>query len=172
MKQQKRTLNYYMRALHRDIGFFAVGLIVIYSLSGVILIYRDTDFLKHETQVEKKLSPNLQPSELGQMLRLKDFKVLKTEGDVLYFPNGSYNTTTGAAKYTQKELPLWLSKFSQLHKSASQSPAHWFTTIFGILLFFLAISSFWMFNTITRQFRRGIVIAAAGIIFAIILLFL
>jgi len=172
MEKQKRTLNHYMRALHRDIGFFVVGLIIIYSLSGIALIYRDTDFLKHETQVEKKLSPNLQISELGPMLRLKDFKVLKTEGDILYFPNGSYNAVTGIAEYTQKELPVWLGKFANLHKTASQNPAHWFTTIFGVLLFFLAISSFWMFNTANRQFRRGLIIAGTGIAFAVILLFI
>jgi len=170
MEKQKRTLNHYMRALHRDIGFFVVGLIIIYSLSGIVLIYRDTDFLKHEAQIEKKLSPDLQASELGQMLRLKDFKVLKTEGDVLYFPNGTYNAKTGLAEYTQKELPLWLSKFSELHKTASQNPVHWFTTIFGVLLFFLAISSFWMFKAGTMQFRRGIIIAGTGIAFALILL--
>lgn len=172
MEKQKRTLNHYMRALHRDIGFFVVGLITIYSISGIVLIYRDTDFLKHEAQVEKKLASNLQVSELGPILRLKDFKVLKTEGDILYFPNGSYNVTTGIAQYTQKELPLWLSKFSQLHKTASQSPVHWFTTVFGALLLFLAISSFWMFHAGTRQFRRGIIIAGTGIALAIILLFL
>lgn len=172
MEKQKRTLNHYMRVLHRDIGFFVVGLIIIYSLSGIVLIYRDTDFLKHEAQVEKKLSPNLQASELGPMLRLKNFKVLKTEGDVLYFPNGSYNAVTGIVEYTQKELPLWLTKFSQLHKTASQSPAHWVTTIFGVLLLFLAISSFWMFNSASRQFRRGLIIAVTGIIFAVILVFI
>jgi hypothetical protein len=170
MEKQKRTLNHDMRALHRDIGFFVVGLIILYSLSGIVLIYRDTDFLKHEAQIEKKLSPNLQVSELGAMLRLKDFKVLKTEGDILYFPNGSYNALTGVAEYTRKELPVWLDKFCNLHKTASQNPAHWFTTVFGALLFFLAISSFWMFKAGTRLFRRGIIIAGTGIVFTVILL--
>jgi hypothetical protein len=161
-----------MRALHRDIGFFVVGLIIIYSLSGIVLIYRDTDFLKHEAQIEKKLPPNLLASELGSMLRLKDFKILKTEGDLVYFQNGTYNIASGVAEYTQKELPPWFSKFSNLHKTTSKSLAHWFTTIFGVLLLFLAISSFWMFKASTRQFRKGIFIAVTGIIFAVILLFL
>jgi hypothetical protein len=172
MEKQKRTLNHYMRALHRDLGFFAVGLLIIYSVSGMVMIYRDTAFLKRETQVEKNLEPNLKASDLAPLLRLKDFKVLKEEGALLYFPGGSYNATTGVASYTQKELPFLLSKFSQLHKSVSQSPAHWFTTLFGVLLLFLAISSFWMFKTGTRQFRRGIIIAGTGLVFAIVLLFI
>lgn len=170
MEKQKRTFNHYMRALHRDLGFFAIGLVIIYSISGIVLIYRDTDFLKKEAQVEKKLSPNLQASELGQMLRLRDFKTLKTEGNILYFQNGSYNTVTGIVQYTQKELPTWLGKFTSLHKTASQSPRHWLTTVFGALLLFMAISSFWMFKTGTRHFRRGIIIAGTGVVFAIALL--
>ncbi len=35
--KKSKSFNYYMRTLHRDIGFFAFGLIVIYILSGIVL---------------------------------------------------------------------------------------------------------------------------------------
>lgn len=169
-QKEKKSINRYMRSLHRDIGFFVIGLIVIYSISGVALIYRDTNFLKHDAVVEKKISPDMDVSELGKVLRLKDFKVLKTDGPIIHFQNGTYNKETGIAKYSTKELPLWINKFSNLHKSSSKSLVHWFTTVFGILLLFLAISSFWMFKPKTKLFRRGIYFAASGILAAIILL--
>lgn len=50
-KKEKKSINHYMRSLHRDIGFFVIGLIVIYSISGVVLIYRDTNFLKHDAVI-------------------------------------------------------------------------------------------------------------------------
>lgn len=46
------SIHYWIRSLHRDIGFFLVGLTLVYVLSGVVLIYRDTGFLQTtETQV-------------------------------------------------------------------------------------------------------------------------
>jgi hypothetical protein len=42
-----------MRDLHNNIGFFIVGLVVIYSLSGIVQTYRDTSFLKHDVKNEK-----------------------------------------------------------------------------------------------------------------------
>lgn len=168
-QKEKKTINYYMRALHRDIGFFAIGLIIIYSLSGIVLVYRDTDFLKHNTKVEIKLSPNMEPSALSQALRMKDFKVTNTEGETICFKDGSYNKTTGVAIYTSKENIFPINKFIDIHKVMSSNPIHYFNTLFGLILLFLAISSFWMFKSGTKSFRRGIVIASIGIILTILL---
>jgi hypothetical protein len=37
-------------------------------------------------------------SELGKVLRLRDFKVVKTDGQIVHFQNGTYNKKTGIAK--------------------------------------------------------------------------
>ena len=44
MKNTRTT----MRLLHRYIGYFMAGIMAVYAISGVLLIYRDTDFLKKE----------------------------------------------------------------------------------------------------------------------------
>ena len=41
-----------MRVLHRYLGFFLAGIMAVYALSGIVLIFRDTDFLKSEQTVE------------------------------------------------------------------------------------------------------------------------
>ena len=46
-KKPAKNMRYYMRFLHNNIGFFIVGLVVIYSLSGILQIYRDTDLLNN-----------------------------------------------------------------------------------------------------------------------------
>jgi hypothetical protein len=171
-EKENKSINNCIRSLHRDIGFFVIGLTIIYSISGIILTYRDTNFLKYETLVEKTLSPNMEASELGKVLHLRDFKFLKNEGEIEYFQNGTYNKSTGFVKYSKKELPPILNKLTNLHKASSRNLKHLFSTIFGILLLFLAISSFWMFKTKTKLFRRGICIAGLGVVFAIILLVL
>ncbi|MCK9203374.1 MAG: hypothetical protein M0P58_02930 [Bacteroidales bacterium] len=170
--KEKKSLNHYMRSLHRDIGFFVIGLTLIYGISGIVLIYRDTDFLKQEKVIEKKLNPNMDASDLPQMLHMRDFKVIKSEGDILYFQNGNYNSKTGIATYTSKELPSFFECLISLHFSSSRDLVHWFSLTYGILLLFLAISSFWMFKPKTKLFRRGICFAGAGIVFSIIILLL
>lgn len=169
---KKHTIHHYMRSLHRDIGYFLIGLTVIYSLSGIILIYRETDLLKSEKTIEKQLEPNMGEQELGNILHIRGFKVIKTESDIMYFSNGTYNKATGIASYTENALPTVIENFNSLHKKSSKNISHIFSTIYGILLFFLAISSFWMFKSRSKMFRRGVILAASGLIFAIVLLFL
>lgn len=43
MNKQKRKNNGYKlnRSLHRDIGYFCVGLIIIFSISGIALNHKD-----------------------------------------------------------------------------------------------------------------------------------
>jgi len=166
----KKSINYYMRVLHRDIGFFIAGLIIVYALSGIVLIYRDTEFLKSETKVEKTLTPNLEPAKIGEALRIRDFKVTKTEGETISFQSGTYNTTTGVAVYTVKDIIFPFNKFINLHKAISKNPTHWFNLILGVLLLFMAISSFWMFKPENKNFKRGLYFAGAGVVFVIILL--
>ncbi|RPH34564.1 MAG: hypothetical protein EHM93_00610 [Bacteroidales bacterium] len=166
----EKNLNHYMRSLHRDIGFFLIGFTIISCISGIVLIYRDTNFLKYDTVIEETFEPNLDEAELGKMLNIKDFKIQKVEGDSLYFQKGTYNITTGVARFTVKELPSFFSKINGLHKSKSKNITHWFTLTIGIMLLFLAISSLWMFKPKTELFRRGIYLTGAGVVVTIIIL--
>lgn len=169
---RKRSINYYMRVLHRDIGFFILGLIVIYSISGIVLTFRDTDFLKAESQVEQQLDANLQATELGEALRMRGFRVESEDAEIIDFGTGIYNKETGLTRYSVYELPAVLDKFNDLHKTMSSSAASPFTTILGFLLLFMAISSFWMFKTTSPHFKRGMILTSVGIIATIALLFI
>ncbi len=171
-EKKKKTFRQLMRSLHRDIGFLMIGITLIYALSGIVLVYRDTNFLKRERQIEKQLDPNLETDQLGQALRMRMFKVEKTEGDIVYFGNGTYNKSTGLAKYSVTSLPAFLNKINGLHKTTSRGKTHWFTTVFGVLLIFLAISSFWMFKAGSKSFKRGLLFSAIGLLAAVIMLLL
>jgi len=171
MKMKNKSTNYFMRITHRYLGFFLAGIMFVYSLSGVVLIFRDTDFLKKEKIVEKKLEPNLNETELGKTLKIKNFKTDKTEVDIIYFKNGTYNSTTGVANYTLKELPFDIQKLTKLHKANSNSPLYFLNIFFGISLLFFAISSFLMFKPKAKTFKEGVYIGVIGIIFTIIMLF-
>lgn len=162
----------FMRITHRYLGFFLAGIMAVYALSGILLVYRDTDFLKNEKKYEKTIDKNLNEKELGKELKIKNLEVEKTEGDILKFKQGTYNTATGEAKYSKKELPFVLDKMTKLHKSQSKETLSPLNTFFGISLFFFVISSFWMFNPKTKAFKRGIKFAIVGLVVSIILLFI
>jgi hypothetical protein len=161
-----------MRALHRDLGYFVVGLTVVYALSGIVQVYRDVDFMKRETHIEKQLPPGLEPADVGLSLRIRDFKVTRTEGDTVYFRGGLYDRGSGRVAYTAKDFVFPMDRFVRLHKASSKSPAHGLATVYGALLLFLAVSSFWMFRSGTTLFRRGVSLAAAGVVVAVAVLFL
>lgn len=168
----KISLQRWMRLLHRDIGFFVIGLTVIYCISGIVLTYRETDFLKSEKQVEKSVAPGLSGSELGRALHQKRLTVVSEDEQSITFRNGSYNKESGLASYTTKELPPVLTAFNSLHKATSSSGKHWFTLLYACCLSFLALSSFWMYRPENGNFKRGITLAASGFAFALLVLLL
>lgn len=47
---KQREFSNKMRTYHRYLGFFLAGIMAMYSISGIVLIFRDTDFLKKETR--------------------------------------------------------------------------------------------------------------------------
>ena len=162
----------YFRIIHRYLGFFLAGIMAMYALSGIVLIFRNTDFLKKERQFEKVVATNLNAKELGQKLKLgKGFKVTKEEGDLLYFKEGTYNSKTGEAKYSKKSLPFVMDKMTKLHKATTNSPIYWLNIFFGVSLLFFVISAFWMFKPTTSVFRKGLYWTIGGIILTIVLLF-
>lgn len=161
----------FMRITHRYLGYFLAGIMAVYSLSGILLVYRDTDFLKKEKKYDKTVALHLSEKELGKELKIKGLEVEKTEGSMLYFKQGTYDAASGKAVYSKKELPFVLDKMVKLHKSQSKDTLSPLNTFFGICLFFFVISSFWMFNPKTKAFKRGIKFTIAGLIAAVILLF-
>jgi hypothetical protein len=164
-------LNNTMRVYHRYLGFFLAGIMAIYSISGIIMIFRDTDFLKSEKQIEKTFAKDIKPEELGKELRMRDFKIEKEENGVAFFKNGSFDRNTGIAQYKVKELPFILGKMEKMHKATSKSPLFFMNIFFGLSLLFFVISSFWMFLPKSDTFKKGIYFTIGGIILALIMVF-
>ncbi|MEO0472399.1 MAG: hypothetical protein AAF206_22440 [Bacteroidota bacterium] len=160
-----------MRVIHRYLGFFLAGIMAVYALSGIVLVFRDTDLLKQENLIEKSLDPGLSAEALGKKIRIKNLKVDNAEGDILHFKVGTYNQKTGEVAYTKKELPLLLGSMTKLHKAKSGDPLFFLNIFFGVSLFFFVISSFWMFRPKTSIFRKGMYFTLGGIVLTLILLF-
>lgn len=161
-----------MRALHRDVGFFIIGLIVIYSISGIVLTYRNTQLFKSEYRVEKNLEPGMETTELGEALHMRRFRVESESDNFVYFESGTYNKETGLASYSSYELPSILDRFIRLHKTESGSIRSYFTVALGISLGFMAISSLWLYKPGTNRSKRGFILTAVGVVVSVLLLWI
>ncbi|MCU0381701.1 MAG: PepSY domain-containing protein [Chitinophagaceae bacterium] len=164
-------MNTTMRIWHRYLGFFLAGIMTVYALSGIVMIFRQTDFLKKEKAYERSLQPNMPIPELGREIGIRDLKIDKEEGALLTFKQGTYNKETGLVKYTTKELPYILNKMTKMHKATTKDPFFYLNIFFGLSLLFFVISSFWMFMPGTKIFRKGLYFTLAGLALAFLLIF-
>jgi hypothetical protein len=162
--------NSKLRVYHRYLGYFLAGIMAVYATSGFIMIFRDTNFLKSDRQIEKQLRPNIKTEDLGRELRMRELKVDKEDGDIIHFEQGTYNKSTGVAKYTSKEWPYFIDKLTRLHKADTNSPLFFLNVFFALSLLFFVISAFWMFLPKTTIFKKGLYFTLAGVALTIILI--
>jgi len=170
MANRKKSFSHQIRVIHRYLGFFLAGIMAVYALSGIVMIFRETNFLKSEVVTEQQLEPNLTGGELSPKLRM-GVKVEKKEGDVLYFKDGNYNQKTGVAVVKKMELPFVLEKMERLHKATTNSPLYFLNIFFGLSLLFFVLSAFWMYTPKMSIFKKGMYFAIGGVILTLILLF-
>ena len=135
------------------------------------MIFRNTDFLKKERMEEKVIDAHIPAEELGSKAKIKGFKLEKTEGELIYFKGGTYNSASGELKRTVKSLPFVLDKMTKIHKATSDSPLYFLNIFFGVALLFFVLSSFWMFRPKTQIFKTGMYYTIGGIVLTLIMLF-
>ncbi len=169
-RKTNRSTYKWIRILHRDIGFFVIGLTVIYCISGVLLIYRDTNFLRSELQIERTLEAGLSENRLLQTLKLKGAKITGVDEGEIHFSGGTYNKESGEVSYVTKDYSQPFRAFNKIHKAPSQDSRHWFMVLYAVSLLFLALSSFWMYRPGTTYFKRGLIIALAGSMASVVLI--
>lgn len=167
-----RNVKTFMRVVHRYLGYFLAGIMSIYAITGIILVYRDTDFLKKQNEYSKQFEANLDAKKLAKEIGVRDLEITITSNDTAYFKTGWYHTTSGQAYYKKKELPKVISNLVALHKSKSKDPYSALNVFFGASLFFFVISSFWMFAPKSKIFRKGLIWTAVGLVFSVILLYI
>lgn len=153
MTLNNRKISNQVRLIHRYLGFFLAGIMFMYSLTGITLIFRDSDTFKREVRVEKQLEKNLE-----KLPKLKGAK------------NINYNKTTGVVTYSQMKSPKILGLMEKIHKAKSSDPLYFFNIFFGLSLLFFVVSSYWMFLPQTAVFKKAIYFTLAGISLAAVML--
>ena len=172
------------RALHRDLGYFYLGLIISFAFSGIMMNHRDSfhaDKYTVETKaIEVNISKNQEISEekaiaIGEELGIKDkfrkHKVKKELLSISYEKNDiEIDLKTGKGEITTFIKTPIISQIMFLHKNTSNWWIY-FSDIFGISLIIIAITGTMMIKHGKHTFKRkGWKLALAGLLFPILFL--
>lgn len=173
-----------IRNLHRDLGYFYIGLIISFAFSGIMMNHRESWHPEKYTVETKAIQVKL-PSEdkisepfadsLGKALGIDDkirrhsvkkgtFKISFEKHDV------EIDMETGKGEIVSfKKTPL-ISHMMKLHKNTSDWWIY-YSDIFGFSLITIAITGAIMIPAGKFTFkRRGWKLALAGLIFPILFL--
>jgi len=161
-------LHMAFRKYHRWLGFFLSGIMAIYAMSGVLLIFRPTDFLKYEQVQTRQLSANLSAEDVSSAIKVRGLKVISEDNDTITLNVGEYDKASGTATLTRKDYPIVLAKMVKLHKATNNSPLFYLNIAFGVSLLFFVVSAFLMFMPKLPMYKNGLKIAGIGAAVAVL----
>jgi len=186
-----------VRSLHRDLGYFVIGLTLIYAITGIILSGRGLAWFKVEFQDNAVISKNIKSEEFNSefikvvlsgkvsevfpessyksVKKHLKLKLVKQKDEVLHFKawrslNVKYDQNSGNLEVRYKGYPVALEIFIDAHKATHENAWFYLAIIYSVILSFLAISSFWMVKGKNGFKRRGVYFMLAG--FAVVAVFL
>src|SRR6056300_1098003 len=148
-----RNLSNKVRIIHRYLGFFLAGIMFVYALSGITLIFRDTDYFKKEVLVNETIAKNL-----------VEAPAIKNATDIIYNPEN------GSLSYKLMQPPVILNALQKMHKATSSTPLYFLNVFFGISSLFFVFSAYWMFLPQTDVFKKAIYYTIAGIVLTFIMI--
>lgn len=177
-----------LRSLHRDFGYFVVGITFVYTVSGIALNHR-TDWNPHYTIISEDISvPSIAKTEfteteIGTLLRnfeslpkykkhfvtkSGEIKIFVEEGTVIYEPNQGK-----ASLEVLKRRPFFF-QINKIHLAQTGRLWIWISDIMAFFLLFVAISGLFLMKGKFGIKGRGLWLTTLGVIIplAIILFYL
>jgi hypothetical protein len=178
MKQAK------IRNLHRDLGYFYLGLIISFAFSGILMNHRESWHPEKYTIETKAIQIDLPSKEnindeyaenLGKELGIEDkfrrqntkkgnFKISFEKHDV------EIDMETGKGEIVSFNKTPIISQTMKLHKTTSNWWIY-YSDIFGISLITIAVTGALMIKVGKNTFsKRGWILALAGLIVPLLIL--
>jgi hypothetical protein len=152
-KKPDKSYRYWLRVIHRDIGFLMVGVCFVYAISGILLNHmdgKDPSFKTEEysLQFTKELSAGevkILWEDKKDLPRLNKVVPIDDTHYRLLFSGGTgvYDSTSGIAdyeKYSKRHFVFWINK---LHYNKVKG---WsiMGDFFAVSLIFFAVSGLFM----------------------------
>lgn len=165
----------WLRAIHRDIGYLAVGFTVIYALSGIAMNHIDDwDPNFHATELAQKIAPVPDDASDAEAVRriAAAAGVTGTPDDIyragdevrLSFPDGTKLTAIGDTLTTQRRRDrLFFRLADWLHATRGKQAWKFIADVYAALLLYLAVSGIFMIKGRLGLRWRGAVLITLGL---------
>ena len=175
-----------VRNLHRDFGYFYMGLIISFAFSGILMNHRDSWHpqkytvetraieiaIPNEDKINDKFAEivtkdlDIQDKMRRQNVKKGMWKISMEKHDI------EIDLKTGKGEVVASNKTPFISQTMSLHKNTSNWWIY-YSDIFGISLILIAVTGALMIKYGKFTFReRGWKLALAGIVFPLIFLFL
>lgn len=175
----------WLRILHRDIGYLAVGFTVIFSVSGIavnhIHDWNPNYGVSYEEFSINPVKADTKVTILNEILPQLDLKseIIRNafrptpEQIEIYTDNGTYsiNVITGAGIIERVSKRFLLFDFNYLHLNLGRDSWKWISDIFAICLIFLALSGLFLIKGKKGLKWRGTVLMVLGFVLPVIYIF-
>jgi len=172
------------RILHRDLGYFYIGLTIIYAISGIAVNHRQDwnpnySIVNREFKYDKPVQYNNTDikqvndilSKVGETSNYKNHYFPKDSILTIFINGGNVkvNLHTGiCSQETIRKRPLfWEVNFLHYNPGGLWT---WFSDIFCVMLIFLAISGLFIIKGKNGLKWRGTILGVIGIIIPILFL--
>jgi uncharacterized protein len=174
-RRRKLNIRPYLRALHRDIGYFAVGLTIVYATSGLAVNHlKDWDpNFKQINRTHQLVLPlpsdddAAAKSALGALDVHEEprevYRASPTQLDIVFDKRTFHVDTTSGVVHEEGQAarPL-LRAANWLHLNRGKKAWTYVADSYAVFLLFLAISGLFMIPGKKGLLGRGAIVALAG----------
>ncbi len=172
----KKRWRGWLRAIHRDFGYLAVGFTLIYALSGIAINHiKDWDPNFHATERSLTIAPiPAEASDDDAVKRVTDATGTGKPDDVfragdelrLGYSDGTQVTAigdTGQVTVQQRSPRFFLRVANWLHYNRGKQAWTYLADIYAVMLLYLAISGIFMIKGRLGLRWRGAILIGLGI---------
>lgn len=188
-KRKRKNIKLWLRATHRDLGYFFVGLILAYAVSGIALNHRGswnpreyiassqsitTDLIGSRDAATEQRVAEVVAAAGYDPAEIRDFYFGRGRGDnlriVLEDQRFEIDLATGAGEVETVVPRYGLQESVFLHQT-TDTLWIWFADVFGVGMVVIALTGMIMLGGKNSFRRRGLYLAAAGLVFPLFVLF-
>ncbi|RXJ80093.1 hypothetical protein [Arcobacter sp. F2176] len=194
---KKKSLSNKARSLHRDLGYFFIGISLIYAITGFILSARGLGWFKYEYTFQTNISKNISSDDFKEKLiseakigkldyiykvgskstvekNISRLNFVKQENSTLFFDykymHIIYNQTSGETNIKYISYPAFLQMFINSHLSTNNRAWYYLAMVYSIVLAFFALSAIVMVKGKYGFKKRGFLLMLTGIFTVVIFL--